>query len=242
MKNLTIIKHNDVNVVDSRDVAEMTGKQHSHLMRDIKGYTEILKNSTNPKLDALDFFVESTYLDSKGEERPCYLLTRKGCDMVANKMTGEKGVLFTAAYVTKFEEMEKQVQAPQFKLSKELQAIFLLDEKQQVIENRIDDLESNMPLFNVECKELQALVRKVGIKVLGGYKSPAYQDNSLRGKIYSDIQHQLRREFGIERYEAIKRSQLKTARKIVSEYKAPTVLINEISLANRQVKFEREVG
>src|SRR5690606_23636378 len=38
---------------------------------------------------------------------------RKGCDMVANKMTGEKGVLFTAAYVTKFEEMERQLMQPQ---------------------------------------------------------------------------------------------------------------------------------
>jgi len=40
---------------------------------------------------------------------PCYLITKKGCDMVANKMTGEKGVLFTATYVTKFDEMEKQI-------------------------------------------------------------------------------------------------------------------------------------
>ena len=33
--------------------------------------------------------------------------------MVANKLTGEKGVLFTAEYVTRFEEMEKQLQTQQ---------------------------------------------------------------------------------------------------------------------------------
>ncbi|MGX7745831.1 Rha family transcriptional regulator [Rhodopseudomonas parapalustris] len=116
MNDLTIIKHNNINVTDSRDVADITGKRHDHLIRDIKGYIDIMKNNapkvgevkTNGKFRSLDFFIPNTYIDSKGEERPNYLLTRKGCDMVANKMTGEKGVLFTAAYVTKFEEMEKQ--------------------------------------------------------------------------------------------------------------------------------------
>lgn len=35
---------------------------------------------------------------------PNYLITKKGCDMIANKMTGRKGVLFTAVYVSAFEE------------------------------------------------------------------------------------------------------------------------------------------
>lgn len=54
----------------------------------------------------------STYIDSKGETRPCYLITKKGCDMIANKLTGEKGVLFTAAYVTAFEAMKRELAAP----------------------------------------------------------------------------------------------------------------------------------
>jgi hypothetical protein len=45
---------------------------------------------------------------------PCYLINKPGCEMVANKLTGEKGVLFTAAYVAKFNEMElrEQLEAP----------------------------------------------------------------------------------------------------------------------------------
>lgn len=96
-----------INTIDSREVAEMTGKEHKHLLRDIKGYVKVLNPS--PNLDSANFFIESTYLDANNQSRPCYLLTRKGCDMVANKMTGEKGVLFTAKYVTKFEEMENQL-------------------------------------------------------------------------------------------------------------------------------------
>lgn len=106
MNDLEIINRNGKLYVDSRNVAEMIGKDHAMLMRDVRKYVEIL---TNAKLQALDFFVKSSYRDSKGENRPCYLLTRKGCDMVANKMTGEKGILFTAKYVTMFEAMEKQL-------------------------------------------------------------------------------------------------------------------------------------
>ena len=105
------------------------------------------------------------------------------------------------------------------------------------VREEVTDLKDNMPLFNVECKELQALVRSKGVQVLGGYKSTAYNDHSLRGKVYSDIQRQLKREFGISKYEAIKRSQLDIARSIVEEYKAPTVLVTEISNLNNQMRL-----
>lgn len=84
-------------VVDSRDVAVLVQKRHDHLFRDITGYIKIMEESTEPQIGVSDFFIKSTYKDSTGRTLPCYLLTKKGCDMVANKMTGEKGVLFTAA-------------------------------------------------------------------------------------------------------------------------------------------------
>ena len=116
----------------------------------------------------------------------------------------------------------------QFKVLKEH------EEKIVQVENKIDKLEEDMPLFQIECKEIQALVRKKGIEVLGGYRSIAYNNNSLRGKVYSDIQHQIRREFGVVRYEAIKRSQLEMAKEIIINYKVPLVLENEIKLLNEQ--------
>lgn len=83
----------------------MVGKEHKKLLRDIKKYSKVLDES--PTLDRYNFFIESTYVNSQNKVQPCYEITRKGCDMVANKMTGEKGILFAAAYVTRFEEMEK---------------------------------------------------------------------------------------------------------------------------------------
>ena len=119
MKELTVFEHDHVDVVDSRQVAEMIGKDHAHLMRDIAGYAKIIESSSQTKFGLADFFIPSTYKDAQDKPRPCYLLTKKGCDMVANKMTGEKGVLFTAAYVTAFEAMRKHIEGGVMALPKD---------------------------------------------------------------------------------------------------------------------------
>lgn len=110
MNNLTITNYNGQFVVDSREVAEMVGKRHGDLLVTIREYVSHLLNG---EFRSVDFFIPEYYSDATGRRLPCYLITRRGCDMVANKMTGEKGVLFTAAYVTKFEEMEKQIKQHQ---------------------------------------------------------------------------------------------------------------------------------
>ena len=93
--------------LDSREVARMVEKNHSHLLRDIRTYEEYI--STNPDLDSLNFFIPSIYIDSKGEERPNYQITKKGCEFIAHKLTGQKGVLFTATYINRFHEMEQRL-------------------------------------------------------------------------------------------------------------------------------------
>lgn len=151
MNKLQIISENGVEVVDSREVAEMTGKNHKELLRDIRNYAEIIGNSNERNFALVDFFIPSTYTDSKGETRPCYLITKKGCDMVANKMTGEKGVLFTAAYVTAFDEMHEKLSAPkamstaqlfamqvQINLEQE-QRMKALEEKTQVTQETVQE-------------------------------------------------------------------------------------------------------
>lgn len=94
-------------VLDSREVAEMMEKKHYNLIRDIKGYTEELNEL---EIEAVDFFRESTYRDSKGETRPRYDVTRKGCEFIAHKLTGIKGTGFTARYVNRFHDMEDALQ------------------------------------------------------------------------------------------------------------------------------------
>lgn len=107
--------------LDSREVAKMVEKDHAHLCRDIKGYVDVI--STNPDMDSLDYFIEATYVDKKGETRKRYDVTKMGCEMIANKLTGKKGILFTAKYVKRFNEMAQgKVIPPAIDTTKQMRA------------------------------------------------------------------------------------------------------------------------
>lgn len=114
MNELRVFNFNDAEVVDSRDVAEWLDIEHKNLLTSIRGYIlgitrAFMDENSRLRIKPSDFFIESTF-ENRGKQYPCYLLTKKGCDMVANKMTGEKGVRFTAAYVTAFEKMREHIQ------------------------------------------------------------------------------------------------------------------------------------
>lgn len=89
--------------ITSIEVSQMVGKDHSKLLRDIRKYSEQLAEA---KIGLGDFFSESTYLDSNNQSRPCYLVTKKGCEFIAHKLTGQKGTEFTARYINRFHDME----------------------------------------------------------------------------------------------------------------------------------------
>ena len=113
-KDLTITTNEgkEMYVIDSREVAEMMCKTHSYVLEMIqgrKGKLGIIPILTNANLAVVDYFIESNYRDAKGEERKCYLCTKMGCEMLGNKQQGEKGILFTAKYVARFNEYEKRL-------------------------------------------------------------------------------------------------------------------------------------
>ncbi len=95
--------------INSREVAKMVGKEHSKLLRDIKIY---IKYFNEANFGFVDFFKEDIYVDAKGEKRPCYEVTKKGCELIGHKLTGKKGVLFTASYINRFHEMEEELKNP----------------------------------------------------------------------------------------------------------------------------------
>lgn len=111
MENITLLNFEGQDVLDSRDVAEMIGQRHTDLLRRIKGYINDIE--PNAKLRPANFFIQSTYTDKNNQVRPCYLLTKQGCEFVANKMTGKKGNQFTAAYVGLFNSMKQELQSRQ---------------------------------------------------------------------------------------------------------------------------------
>lgn len=91
--------------ITSLEVAEMVEKEHYDLLKDIRRYCEQLSQGNIP---LPDFFTESTYTN-RGKEYPCYNVTKKGCEFIANKLTGVKGTVFTAKYINRFHDMEEHI-------------------------------------------------------------------------------------------------------------------------------------
>lgn len=95
--------------ITTLEIAEMMKIPHSDILKKIngrkdrKGYAQIISEG---QMSVADYFIESEYLDAQEKPRKCYLVTKLGCDFLANKFNGEKGVLFTAKYVKRFYEME----------------------------------------------------------------------------------------------------------------------------------------
>lgn len=108
MKELMLSNKNDVSTIDSREVAEMLGKEHKELMRDIRKISLVLESG---KFPPSDYFKEDTYINKQNKQQPCFLVTKIGCEILGNKLQGDKGILFTASYVKRFNEMEKQLKS-----------------------------------------------------------------------------------------------------------------------------------
>lgn len=102
--------------ITSIEVAEMVGKTHANLLKDIRRYCNQLGEVN---IDFSDFFKESTYCTEQKKELPCYDVTKKGCEFIAHKLTGVKGTAFTARYINRFHDMEEAINQSQAVLPEE---------------------------------------------------------------------------------------------------------------------------
>lgn len=111
MSNTLVPQNNntgvDVKRISSREAAEMMEMQHPHLLRKIDGISKILIES---KIGLNKYWIESTYKASNGKTNKEYLISKEGCEFLAHKSTGEKGILFTHRYMERFKEMEQIIE------------------------------------------------------------------------------------------------------------------------------------
>ena len=131
------------------------------------------------------FFTGSEYTDKSNRQKPCYLVTKKGCEFIAHKLTGIKGTEFTAKYINRFHEMEDAIQKPRTALEQIAllaQGTVELEHKVETVEQKVYSIENDMPLFGAESDELSAHVRRKAVEMLGGKNSEAYRDSKVHKK------------------------------------------------------------
>lgn len=155
--------------ITSMEVAEMVEKRHADLLKDIRKYVRQLNEGN---ISPVDFFTESVRIDIKGQQQPCYLVTKKGCEFIAHKMTGQKGTEFTARYINRFHEMEHQ--ARQIPITEHP------GEVARLINSLATIMKNNQSAPKEIAENTKLVCEQYGIRLIDGFvKIPEYEQLEL---------------------------------------------------------------
>lgn len=190
-----------------------------------------------------------------GNAKNIYLLSEQGYMLLVGFMQTDKAKEIRKQlrrdYFSMRAEKRNEYQAP--KTPEEIM-IYQLQEQQKIkeqqqqmkqqinqvnhrtlkVENEID----NLPLLTVDCNELSSLAKRKIVALLGGKEAPAYK--KCNRKAFSDLYKELHRNFGVTSMCAIKRKDLELAKQVITNYKFPIVLKQEVDNINNQISLEME--
>ncbi|NGT03595.1 ORF6C domain-containing protein [Clostridium perfringens] len=240
MNNLMIFKNEDL-AIDVRTIKNNDGSISINAEDTVIGFgwIEIKNNKIYPRWRTINSFIkelgfsQEVAKDDYIPESLFYLLGMKANNDIARKFQ-----TWLAVEVIPTIRKNGQYQLPvKEKLSSidlfeaQVKALREVEEKVNEVDKKFDDL----PLFEVDSKDLKKKANRVVVTLLGGKKSNAYKP--LSKKVFSDLYGQIHREFGVNTCAAIKRKDLDLAKEIIDNYTLPRALKEEIELANSQLAF-----
>lgn len=152
--------------MSSLQIAEITGKRHDAILRDIRHLITQGVNAHN--------FVEVEYTDKKGEKRPCFELTKKGCLILASGYDAK----LRERIIDRWEELESEKQKECFQVPKSFSEALQLaadqarqiEEQQKAIEQkdaRISKLQPKADFADVAFKAEGKVDIGQAAKILG---------------------------------------------------------------------------
>lgn len=224
--------------ISSLEVADMVSKQHKELLRDIRKYSAVL---TSAKLRSLDFFVPDEYVDQKNEHRPCYRLTKQGCELVANKLTGDKGIEFAAKYVSKFNDMENHIKRQSIKIPESpREALKLMFEFQEEVADRVEAVESdveylkdNQLLTEPDYRTISTMVRNK-IRIIC---TQQHLNSKAKTELFKDLNSSIKRITGAAARNRIKAKQFDEVVKFINNWmpsSATMTIIDQMDLLEEE--------
>lgn len=162
------------------------------------------------------------------------LLTEQGYLMLVKSFTDDLAWTVQRQLVSNYFNKRKPLTATE-QIKLQLQAIGEIDERVTSIDEDLQNFKQDMPILGIEESKITGAVKRKGVQCLGGKDAEAYKDRSLRSKVYADIYSELKRQFGVASYKAIKRSQCDKAVNIVEIYELPLILAGKVDGTNSQM-------
>lgn len=123
------------------------------------------------------------------------------------------------------------------KLSKEMQALFLLDQRTVQQEQRITALENNMVVDYGQQHALRKAVSRAVITALGGKDAPAYINPHSRGRMYSECNNDVQGWFRVNSVCNIPRKRYDEAMDYIQRWKPSTNSVMEVQNINAQTSL-----
>ena len=241
MNNLTVTEYKNIRVLTTSQIAEayetntdvITKNFNRNKDRYIEGKHYICLEG-----DDLKTFKTNGQIDLSSRINKLYLWTEKGAFLHAKSLNTDKA---WEVYDRLVDEYFEKPKLPSWTMDDKIQILaqgnIELKEKIDAVNDDLQEFKRDMPLLALECQKITMAKNQKVVPMLGGKDAPAYKDNSLRQLVYSDIDAQLRREFGVNTYKAIKRNQCDVAIKIINEYELPMYLKDRIDNENAQGSF-----
>lgn len=240
-KKLRVVTFKDIDMLHER--VEGTAKRNfnenkKHLIENVDYF--FVKPA-----DVQKYEIRTSEINNRGT----YLITESGYLMLVKSLQDDLAWKVQRELVNNYFRVKEIVQAKptciediliaQLQEMKEVKQTALeAKEEVQDVRNDFEDFKKDLPLIGDEPDELQATVRKVGTRALGGYNSPAYCDKSLSAKVYKSVWKYIKDQFNVKKYKAIKRKYLSKAIELAESYKAPFHLQEEIDMINNQSKLD----
>lgn len=246
MNDLKVTDYNGIRVLTTQQIAEsyetesqvITNNFNRNKERYIEGKhficlvgedkAEFIKKNQN------EF---SSFTKAKG----IYLWTKKGAFLHAKSLNTDIAWEVYDRLVDSYFDKQDMFEG----LSTEIKAIFVVDKRITKVEQRVDRLEFDIPLYGSEADDLCNHVKRRGTELLGGKKSNSYKDSKLRSAVYTDIYNQIKREFGLYdssgrylSYKALKRRHINEAHEIIDKYELPRFLLEQIADCNAQINMD----
>ena len=240
MNELQITEYKNIRVLTTQQIAEAYGSDtrviSNNFNRNKDRYVEG-KHYICLEDDEKREFVDHHQIDDGSKKASkLYLWTEKGAFLHAKSLNTDMAWEVYDRLVDNYFEKPKAVpMTTDQKIQLLAQGNVELTERIDKVDKDLQEFKADMPLLALECQRITRAKNQKVVPLMGGKNAPAYKNKSLMHKVYSDVDAQLRREFGVNTYKAIKRNQCDLAVKIIEDYILPMYLKEEIDAENAQM-------
>lgn len=242
MNELQITEYKNIRVLTTQQIAEAYGSDtrviSNNFNRNRERYIEGKHYICLEDGEKREFVDHHQIDDGSKKASKLYLWTEKGAFLHAKSLNTDVAWEVYDKLVDSYFEKSKAVpMTTDQKIQLLAQGNVELTEKVNAIDKDLQEFKQDMPLLALECQRITRAKNQKVVPLMGGKNAPAYKNKSLMHKVYSDVDAQLRREFGVNTYKAIKRSQCDLAVEIIKKYELPRCLREEIEDENSQMCF-----